>query len=74
MEALGFARTASRIVLGSMNDLAYQARAALDVQPDITLSTLAVTLSQVPCGPIGMRHPSDVALALLSSPSKSTLQ
>ena len=65
MENVEFARTISRSVLGSMNDLADQARWLLGERPDITVRDLALELSQVPCGPIGYRHPGEFAAALL---------
>ena len=71
MEEVKFGRTASRTVLGSMIDLAYQARWELEEQPDITLPELAIKLSRVPCGPIGMAYPREVAAALLTGSSKS---
>ena len=68
MDQLRFSRTASRVVLGSMIDLTYQARTILAARPGISLGRLALELSKVPSGPIGMQYPRDVAAGLLSRP------
>ena len=66
MEQVRFARTASRSVLGSMIDLSYQTRWMLDARPGMTLDDVALELSRVPCGPIAMQYPRDVATAFLA--------
>ena len=66
MEQVRFARTASRSVLGSMIDLAYQTRWMLGARPGMTLGDVALELSRVPCGPIAMQYPRDVATARLA--------
>jgi hypothetical protein len=59
-----FGPTASRGVLGSMNDLAVQCRFRLEEDPNMNLSNLALQLSEVPCGPLGYRYPAEVAIEL----------
>jgi hypothetical protein len=60
-----FGPTASRGVLGSMNDLAVQCRFRLEEDPHMNLSDLALQLSEVPCGPLKYRYPAEVAIELL---------
>jgi hypothetical protein len=57
-------KTASRQVLGSMNDFAYLLEAFY--RDPLSLTDVAVRLAATPCGPIGMRHPRDVVLELLA--------
>ena len=66
MNEVQFGRTISRSVLGSMNDLAYHARWLLGQRPSLRETDLALELSQIPCGPIGYRHPGEVAAELLA--------
>ena len=66
MNEVQFGRTISRSVLGSMNDLAYHARWLLGERPSLRETDLALELSQIPCGPIGYRHPGEVAAELLA--------
>lgn len=55
-------RTASRTILGSMNDF----RHMLSYRPPGTsLLQVSRQLAEAPCGPIGMRSPSDVTPELL---------
>lgn len=68
MQEVTFDRTRNRTVLGSMNDLAFQARGRLGTCPDISLTDLAYELSQVPCRPLKYRHPREVAVGLLAQP------
>ena len=63
-----FGKTRSRIVLGSMNDLAYQYQAIAEMvenKADLSLSNAEYRMSQMPCKPINYRGPMDVAKELL---------
>jgi hypothetical protein len=64
MEEVGIGKTASRQVLGSMNDFAYLMDAFRDDQA--SLSDIAVRLASTPCSPIGMRRPADVVREMLA--------
>jgi len=57
--------TASRRVLGSLNDLASLARFEIATNPAIDLETLAVKLADTPCSPLQYETPRSVSLALL---------
>jgi hypothetical protein len=67
MQAVAFGTTASKRVLGSMNDLIFQCRWRLKDSPDIDIETLALELSEIPCGPLSYRYPSEVALELFGA-------
>jgi len=60
-----FAKTASRSVLGTMNDFSFNMdpRAALDEEPD--LLDVAMVLNRMPLSPLDYGRPDDVASALL---------
>lgn len=66
MGSARIARTNSRSVLGSMNDMVYMADAFLEgaVIPDGILAA-ELAMAEAPCGPIGYRAPRDIVLALL---------
>ena len=66
VETIAFGATLSRSVLGSMNDLMFQAKWELKRNPQQTLLELALKLSQVPCKPLGYRFPQEVAMARLA--------
>ena len=68
METATFATTANRSVLGSMNDLMFQARWEIEERPGQELLQLALRLSRIPCKPLGYRLPHEVALARLAAP------
>jgi hypothetical protein len=70
MGSARIARTNSRSVLGSMNDMAYMADAYLEgaVVPDGILAA-ELEMAETPCGPLGYRAPGDVALGLLHDAS-----
>ena len=71
MAGVQFGRTRSRRVLGSMNDMALTARFHLRVHPDATLLDVEHRLGIMPCGPLGMRSPAEVAaLRLLECHAK----
>jgi hypothetical protein len=59
------AKTRSLSILASMRDLALNARWILEHTPSISPAEVSLELSQVPCGPLGMRTPAEAALALL---------
>jgi len=63
-----YGKTASRSILGSLNDFAwhYQFKAEkAKGKFDLSLSNVELEMSHMPCGPIDYRRPSDVALELL---------
>jgi len=64
-EQIALGKTASRRVLGSLNDLAFLAHATLDDHPHIDLVALAVELADTPCSPLNYETPRSVSLALL---------
>lgn len=66
MAQIGIGATASRSVLGSLNDLAFLARFTLEEFPEIDLGKLALELAETPCGPLKYETPRVVSLALLS--------
>ena len=67
MKSVEFGPTASRTVLGCMNDLAFQARTILEDQPELGLKAVALKLARVPFSSIGNRFPGDLAVVLLSA-------
>ena len=63
-----FAKTTSRSVLGSMNDIAFQHQSIAEMtanKVDLSLSNAEYQMSQMPCKPIDYRGPMDVAKELL---------
>jgi hypothetical protein len=64
-EEIALGITASRHVLGSLNDLAFLARATIEDHPHIDLVALAVELADTPCSPLNYETPRSVSLALL---------
>jgi hypothetical protein len=65
MQDRAVAATRSRSVLASMRNLSLNARCILAASPGIDPLELSRELSQIPCGPLGMGIPADVAVALL---------
>ena len=64
------AKTASRKVLGVMNDLAYHVQVAFDratPQEKLSLSDLELRLASIPQATLGFRSASETALELLES-------
>jgi hypothetical protein len=57
--------TASRRVLGSLNDLASLTRFTIEEHPAIDLRNLAIELAETPCAPVNYESPRSVSLALL---------
>jgi len=66
METVAFAATVNRSVLGSMNDLIFQAKWELERDPQQMLLELGLRLSQIPCKPLGYRYPREAAMARLA--------
>jgi hypothetical protein len=66
MDELVVSTTASRQVLGSMNDFAY----LLDGYAERTSSLLdlALKVADAPCGPLGMDSPREATIALMARP------
>jgi len=60
-------RTASRSVLGSMNDFAVQGRWYVRSRPGTDLIAMALELAGAPCGPLQYNRPKDAARALLGA-------
>jgi hypothetical protein len=68
MSEIVFARTASRRVLGSMNDLALGAEYFFKRgERSDNLTELGEWLAETPCSPIGYRSPMDVAREVLAA-------
>ena len=57
--------TASRRLLGSLNDLASLARFEIEGHPSVDLVDLAVRLADTPCSPLKYESPRTASLALL---------
>lgn len=60
-------KTASRQVLGSMNDFIRMMKG--HPWPPTSLTALSLKLAQAPCGPIGMGSPDDLTRELLTAQS-----
>ena len=67
METLTVARTASRSILGTINDFAIAVTWAIAETPGIDLHQLSLQLSETPIGPLGHEHPGGVAPRLLGA-------
>jgi hypothetical protein len=65
MSGARFAKTASRSLLGTMNDYALPVTWALAEEPGLSLHRLSVQLTNTPVGPMKYDHPADVARRLL---------
>jgi len=59
------ARTASRSVLGTLNDFSQMLKWQLHDNPDPDLTVEAVRLSETPVGPLGQGWPDEVTFRLL---------
>ena len=64
MQEVRIGKTASRQVLGSMNDFANLMDAFREAPGSLT--DVAVKLASTPCSPIGMKYPADVVLEILA--------
>ena len=65
-----FAKTASRSVLGSMNDFAWHYQSLAEEaksKADLSLSYAELRLSEMPCGPLDYQSPAEVARELLNN-------
>jgi len=58
-------KTASRRVLGSLNDMTKLARVAIEQDPEIDLTTLSTELAKTPCSPLKYGSPRAMSLELL---------
>lgn len=67
MAASRIGKTASRQVLGTMND--FQRMMPYDRWPPRSLTAVALGLAEAPCGPIAMRSPDELTQELFASPS-----
>jgi hypothetical protein len=65
MTDVNIAKTASRVVLGSMNDFENMAQFIRRDEPMASLLSLGLELARSPCSPIGYDRPQDTALAAL---------
>ena len=68
LEPIQYGRTASRSILGSMNDFALNLQWMAEepaADGTLSLSNAELFLSGMPCGPLGYRRPADVAKELL---------
>ena len=65
MQACVITTTASRSVLGSMNDFAFAAKLYLSESQPLSLIEIQLRLAEVPMKPLGYRFPREVALDLL---------
>lgn len=64
-EQIALGTTASRRILGSLNDLAFLARSTIEEHPHIDPVALAVELAGTPCSPLNYETPRSVSLVLL---------
>jgi hypothetical protein len=67
MQAVRVGRTASRSVLGSLNDLMFQLQVGLDMSPEKSLIDQALWLAETPCKPIEYASPEGATQALFAS-------
>jgi hypothetical protein len=65
MDPFAFAATRGRTVLGSMTDFVLNFRYMLPLEPDFRLLDWSLRLADIPCGPIGMGWPKNVAPEML---------
>jgi hypothetical protein len=65
MDSVRFAKTASRSLLGTMNDYAIPVTWAPVHEPGVSLHHLSVRLADTPVGPMNYDCPADVARRLL---------
>lgn len=66
MQELSFGPTASRSVLGSMNDMAFAVKMILSDSPEMRLFDLAMQLGNTPYSALKYRYPREVAVELLA--------
>ena len=65
MQSRSIGKTQSRSALGSMRDLAINAWWFIDRNPQASMLEIAYQLAEVPCGPLGMAYPREVAATLM---------
>jgi hypothetical protein len=65
---VAIAKTASRTVLGSMNDFQIQAHWSRQQAPQASLLQLGLNLAEAPCGPIQYATPKEATLEALGVP------
>ncbi len=65
MSAVVYTKTASRQVLGSLNDFCRMIEAYRERWPDMSERAIEDQLARVPCSPLGMLSPGHVTRALL---------
>ena len=65
MGEVGFARTASRSVLGTMNDFSFNVDLRTEADEELDLLNVAMFLNRMPLSPLDYGRPDDVASALL---------
>jgi hypothetical protein len=73
MDQMPFAKTADRKVLGSMNEFAFQARVAFEVEYDddvVYLEEVERHLARIPCGALDYAFPREEARRLFGLPAK----
>jgi len=74
IEKIQYCKTASRSVLGSMNDFAWHFQIMAEEatsEADLSLSDAELKLCQMPCKPLDYRAPYDAARELLSAKRKN---
>jgi hypothetical protein len=64
------AKTASKSLLGTLNDYAYMVHHRLSTKSDDDLDAAAFSLSHTPLSPLGYKYASEVALSLFGIESK----
>ncbi len=69
MSEVAIAATASRSVLGSLNDYTYLLEGYWE--PNAMLVDLALRIADAPCGPLNMKKPNDVIVELFTRPPSS---
>jgi hypothetical protein len=67
MAKISYGPTKSRVVLGVMNDFAFQIEYYLKSRPALSLFEISLQLSKCPCSPLKMGSPVDVTLDLLKN-------
>jgi hypothetical protein len=67
MATLKVARTASRSILGTINDFAIALTWALAEKPGVSLHQLSLDLCETPVGPLAYEHPGAFARRLFGT-------
>ena len=77
MRDVRFAKTASRQILGSMNDFAFMLEMGMKLEADTGPRLLleeALQLARAPCSPIAMDSPKKATCALFSRPTLTVIR